>query len=204
MVTFVGMEPLSLHIESLIFATEQPISLKEIQECLESCFETNIATSDLEEAIKKLEEKYQSEDFSFELNHINGGYVFLTKGAFHQVVGEHLKLNTRKMLSKAALETLAIVAYKQPVTKTDIESIRGVGCDYTIQKLLDKELIAITGRSDGPGRPLLYGTSEKFMDYFGLKNINDLPKLKDFQKPDSEIGDSSDIVEEAIRNSSQN
>ncbi|NND09363.1 MAG: SMC-Scp complex subunit ScpB [Saprospiraceae bacterium] len=198
------MDKLILHIESLIFTTEQPISKEEIIACLEACFETDINEIEVEEALLTLQEKYGSEDFSFELNEINGGFVFLTKGAYHNVIGQYLKINTRKMLSKAALETLAIIAYKQPVTKSEVESIRGVGCDYTIQKLLDKELVAITGRSEGPGRPLLYCTSERFMDYFGLNDLNDLPKLKDFQQPDSEIGSSTEIVEEAIRNTSQN
>ncbi len=198
------MDLLTLHIESLIFAAEQPVKVSEIKECLEGVLETEIQESDITQALEHLRAKYESEQFAFGLNQINEGYTFLTKGAFHNVVGHYLKLHTRKMLSKAALETLAIVAYRQPATKVDIESIRGVNCDYTIQKLLDKELVVILGRSDGPGRPLLYGTSERFMDYFGLKSIEDLPKLKDFQQPESEIGDSSSIVEEAIKSTSQN
>ncbi len=198
------MDKLALHIESLIFASEQPVKLEEIISCLEACFETTVHEPDVLKALVAIEEKFKSDEFSFALNQINEGYVFLTKGAYHNIIGQYLKLNTRKMLSKAALETLAIIAYKQPVTKSELESIRGVNCDYTIQKLLDKELVSIAGRSDGPGRPLLYGTSERFMDYFGLKSIADLPKLKDFQQPESEVGDSSAIVEEAIRTSSQN
>lgn len=198
------MDKLHLHIESLIFAAEQPVRLKEISDCLEACFETPISDDDILKAIVVIEEKFKSDDYSFSLQQINGGYCFLTKGAYHNLVGTYLKQHTRKMLSKAALETLAIVAYKQPVTKVEVESIRGVSCDYTLQKLLDKELVSIIGRSDGPGRPLLYGTSEKFMDYFGLRDMNDLPKLKDFQQPENEIGDASSIVEEAIRSNSQN
>lgn len=198
------MEQLHLHIESLIFAAEQPVKLIEIIECLEATFEVAIAEEEILEAIGKIQERYESDEYSFGLNLINGGYCFLTKGAFHNVIGQYLKQHTRKMLSKSALETLAIIAYKQPVSKAEIESIRGVNCDYTIQKLLDKELVSIQGRSDGPGRPLLYGTSERFMDYFGLKDMADLPKLKDFQQPENEIGDASTIVEEAIRTNSQN
>ena len=92
-------------------------------------------------------------------------------------------------MSQAALETLSIVAYKQPISKTEIEQIRGVSCDYAIQKLLEKELVAILGRSESPGRPLLYGTSERFMDYFGIKSLKDLPKLKDFKEVENEIGE---------------
>ena len=94
-----------------------------------------------------------------------------------------------KRLSQAALETLSIVAYKQPVSKTELEQIRGVSCDYAIQKLLEKELVEIQGRSDAPGRPLVYGTSEKFMDYFGIKSLKDLPKPKDFKDVENVIGE---------------
>ncbi len=198
------MDPLALHIESIIFAAEHPVQLSEIEECLDACFEVPVAAEDVQKAIADIKEKFQADQHSFELSMIAGGYTFMTKGAYHNVVGQYLKLHTRKMLSKAALETLAIIAYKQPVTKVEVESIRGVNCDYTIQKLLDKELISIKGRSEGPGRPLLYQTSERFMDYFGLKDISELPKLKDFDKPENEIGDANSIVEEAIRSSSQN
>lgn len=195
---------MDLHIESLIFAAEQPIKVKEIKQCLEVLSDTTIKTQSISEALEKLRQKYEQSDFSFELVEINEGFTFLTKGAFHATVGQFLKQVTRKMLSKAALETLAIIAYKQPVTKVEVESIRGVNCDYTMQKLLDKELVEIKGRAEGPGRPLLYATSPKFMDYFGLKTLADLPKLKDFKKPEGEIGSSATIVEEAIANSSEN
>lgn len=198
------MEQLHLHIESLIFAAEHPVKLEEIKECLEVSFETTFDEEDVLSSIDLIRLKYVTPDYSFALQQINGGYCFLTKGAYHNVIGQFLKLHTRKMLSKSALETLAIIAYKQPVSKSEVESIRGVNCDYTIQKLLDKELVSIEGRSDGPGRPLLYGTSDRFMDYFGLKSIADLPKLKDFQQPDSEVGDATAIVEEALRSRNQN
>ena len=119
----------------------------------------------------------------------------MTKGAYHGVIGTWLKQTTKKRLSQAAIETLSIIAYKQPVSKTEIEQIRGVSSDYSLQKLLEKELVSITGRSDGPGRPLLYGTSIKFMDYFGLKDLSDLPRPKDFKDPDQEIGERAPIEE---------
>jgi len=106
-----------------------------------------------------------------------------------------LRQTTKKRLSQAALETLSIIAYKQPVSKNELEQIRGVSCDYSIQKLLEKELIEIAGRSEAPGRPLLYRSSQKFMDYFGLKSLRDLPKTKDFKEPESEIGEPTAIEE---------
>ena len=102
-------------------------------------------------------------------------------------------LHRQQLLSSVTIETLSIIAYKQPVIKSDIEKIRGVNCDYTIQKLLDKELIKIEGKSDKVGRPLIYITSEKFMDYFGINNLGQLPTIKDFQKEENSIGDEEDF-----------
>ena len=115
----------------------------------------------------------------------------MTKPIYHNSVGTYLRQTIRRRLSQAALETLSIVAYKQPVSKTELEQIRGVSCDYAIQKLLEKELVEIQGRSDAPGRPLVYGTSEKFMDYFGIKSLKDLPKPKDFKDVENAIGENS-------------
>ena len=182
------MEFLIQHIEALIFTTEHPIMLAEIKSVLNVAFETDFADEDILRGIEELKNRYAEPTFSFEIVEISNGYQFLTKGAFHGTVGTFLKQTTKKRLSQAALETLSIVAYKQPISKTEIEQIRGVSCDYAIQKLLEKELVDILGRSDAPGRPLLYGTSPKFMDYFGIKSLNDLPKPKDFKEIDNKIG----------------
>lgn len=191
------MEKLAQHIESLIFSADTPISLKEIIDCLTEAFGLQLHESDILESIESLMERYQADDFSIEPLEIAGGYQFLTKGAYHNTVGVYLKQTMKKRLSRSALETLSIIAYKQPVSKSELERIRGVNCDYAIQKLLEKELVAILGRSDGPGRPLLYGTSDKFMDYFGLKSLDDLPKPKEFREPSNQIGEQAPI-EEAI------
>ena len=119
----------------------------------------------------------------------------MTKSDFHETLTEHLKLSAKKKLTSTALETLSIIAYKQPVTKSEMESIRGVNCDYTVQKLLEKELIEISGRKEGPGKPLLYSTSAKFMNYFGLKSIDDLPKMREFEVPENTIGEIKEIDE---------
>jgi len=190
------LDHLISHIESLIFTTDQPVSLKEIKSCLEEVLNTEFEDEDLLGAIEQLKARYQEPAYAFEVNEIGGGYQFLTKPAFHETVGIFLKQTTRKRLSRAALETLSIIAYKQPVTKSEMEKIRGVSCDYSVQKLLEKELVAILGRDEGPGRPLLYGTSDKFMDYFGLKSLNDLPKPKDFKEADFQIGEKAPIEEE--------
>ena len=113
----------------------------------------------------------------------------MTKGAYHPIVKTFLNQMNQKRLSRTALETLAIIAYKQPVSKPEIERIRGVNCDHTIQKLLEKELISIEGRGEGPGKPILYVTSEKFMNYFGLKSIDQLPTIKEFEGGFNEVGE---------------
>ncbi|MEY4927240.1 MAG: SMC-Scp complex subunit ScpB [Bacteroidota bacterium] len=179
---------LSKHIEALIFAADTPIKREEIRSVLETHLETTISAADLEAAYAELLSKYSSDDFVFEIVEIADGFKFLSKGAYHGTIGTYLKQNAKKKLSQAALETLSIIAYKQPVSKSEVEQIRGVNCDYAVQKLLEKELIAIAGRSESAGRPLLYATSSKFMDYFGIKNIKELPKPKDIKEASSEIG----------------
>jgi segregation and condensation protein B len=193
------LEPLLPHIEALIFATDTPVSRDEIHACLEQALETPVEKEAIEEALQQLAAWYQNSDRAFELVEIADGFHFMTKGAYHHTVATYLKQTTRKRLSQAALETISIIAYKQPISKTDLERIRGVNCDYSMQKLLEKELVTIVGRSEGPGRPLLYGTSEKFMDYFGLKSLKDLPQPKDFKDADgdNEIGEQAPLEEPA-------
>lgn len=186
-------KPLAQHIESLIFSAEQPLSFDDIHQCLEQSLELTLSKNEIRKTIDGLVARYQAPDYGIEIVEINDGYQFLTKGAFHHTVATLLKQYNKKRLSVAAMETLAIIAYKQPVSKTELEKIRGVNCDYSVHKLLEKELISITGRSDAPGKPILYSTSDKFMDYFGLKSITDLPKLKDFLSPENEIGLQQDI-----------
>lgn len=158
-------------------------------------FEAEVPDDDVKKAIEDIEKKYADDDFAFQIYKIGGGYQFLTKPAYQASIGILLKQKSKRRLSTSALETLSIIAYKQPVSKTDVEKIRGVNCDYTVQKLLEKELVEIKGKSDGPGRPLLYGTSEKFMDYFGINNLDDLPTPKDFAQEENEIGDIREISE---------
>ena len=187
--------PLARYIEALIFIAKDPIDVDGIKKSIDNAYEVSIEREDIENAIAYLQGQYADEQYSFEIVEIAEGYQFLTKGAYHAVVDAYLKQNNPKRLSRAALETLSIIAYKQPVVKSDVEHIRGVNCDYTIQKLLEKELIEIKGREDSPGKPLIYTTSEKFMNYFGLKSIKDLPQLKEFQEKEEEIGTLMDIEE---------
>jgi segregation and condensation protein B len=125
-------------------------------------------------------EKYDSEFYAFEIVESGGGWQFLTKKEYHKTVAQLNGDKFLKKLSVAAIETLSIIAYKQPVTKSEIELIRGVNCDYAVQKLLEKDLVVISGRKeDAVGKPLIYATSRSFMDYFGINSPQDLPKIRE-------------------------
>ena len=188
---------LQLSVEAIVFAAEKSVSPLEIKVALEALWDTTIDFLPLDTAIENLLLKYRADEYPFEVVEISGGLRFLSKGAYHGAIGSFLKQSAKKKLTTSALETLAVIAYKQPITKTEVEQIRGVNCDYTVQKLLEKELLSIIGRSDAPGRPLLYGTSNKFMDYFGIHSLEDLPRPKDFTVSDNEIGAVTDITSDA-------
>ena len=171
------------HVEALIFASEKPVTTLDLLELVNNAiaFMEERATLDqVESAIEAVREKYSSEFYPFEVRESGGGWQFLTKGTYHKTVAVLNGDKFLKRLSSAALETLAIIAYKQPITKGEIESIRGVNSDYAVQKLLEKELVVITGRKeDAPGHPLIYATSKTFMDYFGINSSDDLPTIKE-------------------------
>jgi segregation and condensation protein B len=171
------------HIEALIFASDKPLTSAEITDLINGAFgfmEDKIALEQIDAALEGIVEKYNSEFYPFEVRQSGGGWQFLTKKDFHKTVAQLNGEKFLKRLSAAALETLAIIAYKQPITKGEIEAIRGVSSDYSVQKLLEKELIVISGRNEKlPGHPLVYSTSKNFMDYFGLNSPEDLPKIKE-------------------------
>jgi segregation and condensation protein B len=171
------------HIEALIFASEKPLGALELTDLINQAFgfmEDKITLEQIEAGIEGVVEKYQSEFYPFELRFSGGGWQFLTKKEYHKTVAQLNGDKFLKRLSPAAMETLAIIAYKQPITKSEIEAIRGVSADYSIQKLLEKELIIISGRNEEmPGKPLVYTTSRGFMDYFGLNGPEDLPRIRE-------------------------
>lgn len=174
------IEQLMPHVEALIFASERPLTQIELTELTGSALEVVVESARIATCIDAIKEKYDASYYPFQLREIGGGYQLLTKKEFHKTV---LQLNGEKhikKLSSAAMETLSIIAYKQPVTKSEIEYIRGVSADYSIQKLLEKELIVISGRNeDMVGKPLIYNTSKNFMDYLGVNSPAQLPQLKD-------------------------
>lgn len=171
------------HIEALIFASDKPLTTLEIAELVNNISEEaeeKISLDKVEAALQGIQEKYSAEFYPFEVKQSGGGWQFLTRPAYHKTVAHLNGDRFLKKLSAASMETLAIIAYKQPVTKGEIEAIRGVSCDYAVQKLLEKELIIISGRNEkAPGQPLLYSTSGNFMDYFGINSAEELPKIKE-------------------------
>jgi len=171
------------HIEALIFASDKALPTLEITELVNAALgfiDDRASLEQVEAAIDGIQEKYHSEFYAFELKQSGGGWQFLTKPMFHKTVALLNGDKFLKRLSAAALETLAIIAYKQPITKSEIESIRGVNCDYAVQKLLEKDLVIISGRNENAvGKPLIYATSRSFMDYFGINTADELPKINE-------------------------
>lgn len=183
---------LEQHIEALIFASEQSISSSEIQTILQNTFNSDLAVEEIDKHIDRIESKYSQEDLAIGLFRLNNGFQFLSKATYYPVINQLQIHRSKKKLSQAALETLAIIAYREPITKLEVEQIRGVNCDYSIRMLLEKELIIILGKSDALGKPILYGTSPLFLDHFGIHSKADLPKLKEIVSEENFIGNSEE------------
>ncbi|HAO05246.1 MAG TPA: SMC-Scp complex subunit ScpB [Ferruginibacter sp.] len=189
------------HIEALIFASDKPLTANEITELVNTAHAFIEDRTDLDQvntAIEGIKEKYDSEFYAFELKQSGGGWQFLTKPQYHKTVALLNGDKFLKKLSVSSLETLAIIAYKQPLTKSEIESIRGVNCDYAVQKLLEKDLVIIAGRNeDAVGKPLIYATSKSFMDYFGINSSEELPKISEVMMEEFE---KATVVKDIIAN----
>ncbi len=175
------MENLHQHIEALVFSSESAVTTADIIQAMHKAFPQDLLDEQVvTQILKDLEEKFKSDIFAFELRVIGGGYQFFTKVAYHHTVSSFIGLKEKRRLSTAALETLSIIAYRGPITKTECEKIRGVNCDYSVEKLLEKELIEVAGRMENmPGKPVIYKVTQTFLDYFGINSTKELPKLKD-------------------------
>ncbi len=174
--------------EALLFASDAPVSLRRLAD-LSGCGASRLA----EEAIARLNEKYEGMGCAFRIEKLAGGYQMLTTAAFHEVVARLEKQRAQNRLGDAALETLAIIAYRQPIIRADIEAIRGVACGEVLTRLREAGLIRIAGRAEVVGRPLLYATTRKFLDIFGLGGLEDLPASDGLSLPPrsaSSLGDS--------------
>src|SRR3984957_18696850 len=165
-------------LEALLLSTHHPRTAGRLAELMDLP-----ATKPVRQAIKDLNAQYEESHRSFRIEQVAGGYQILTLPHF----GEYLKKLHQKeidaKLTKAALETLAIIAYKQPILRADVEAIRGVACGETIRSLMEKHLVKIAGRAEEPGRPILYGTTKRFLELFGLNTLKDLPQPEGTEKP---------------------
>ena len=165
----------------MIFASDEEITLKEINEILTS-FHLEINPEEIEGIIKLLNEEYEKNDNAFRIINVAGGYLYSTGKEFAQYVGKLYTEIQKKRLSQSAIETLAIISYRQPVTRSEIEFIRGVNVDYIVNSLLERDLIKIIGRENTTGRPILYGTTQKFLKVLGISSLEDLPRLKEINE----------------------
>jgi segregation and condensation protein B len=165
-------------LEALLFSTHHPLTAGRLAELLEL-----ESTKPIRRAIKELNEHYVSTDRSFRVEQVAGGYQLLTVPEFGDILKKLHQREVDAKLTKAALETMAIIAYKQPILRADIEAIRGVACGETIRSLMEKRLVKIAGRAEIPGRPILYGTTKRFLELFGLNSLKDLPQGDSLTNP---------------------
>ena len=165
-------------VEALLFAVQEPISVRKICEVVE-----DVEAKEIREVIQQLREEYDTHDRVFQIEEIANGFQLLSRPEYHEWISKIRKKSGESKLSQQALETLSIIAYKQPIIRVEIEAIRGVQSGQMIRTLIEKGLVKITGRDEVLGRPLLYGTTTKFLDHFGLKSIKDLPKVEDLEMP---------------------
>ena len=175
-------------IEALLFANAMPINQAQLNQVFDS------SVPSLKESVERLNDFYLSNERPYSINSIAGGYQLVTNPDYDIWIRRLLGKSNKLTLSSAALDTLAIIAYKQPIGRYDIEAIRGVDSSGVIKTLLTRNLIMIKGRADGPGRPLLYSTTKRFLDHFGLNRLSDMPKLKEV----SELIDSDPSLGEQI------
>lgn len=179
-------------IEALIFASDTPLPVGKIREVLDDGTPKKI-----KEAIAGINKKYEETDSPLQIVEVAGGFQIVTRPEYTTWIARLYRARSASRLTKKALETLAIIAYKQPITKPEIEHIRGVNVDGVVKTLIERNLITVTGREKAPGNPLLYGTTKSFLEYFGLNDLNDLPRLKEIDellKSDDKFLESLDQV----------
>ena len=165
-------------IEAILFASDESLSATKLAAIAE------ITTKQVNDSVKALNERYKAGNHAFRIVQIAGGYQMLTLSPYNHWLQKLLRARSESKLSAAALETLAIIAYKQPIIRADIEAIRGVAAGEMIRSLMYKGLVKIVGRADVLGRPMLYGTTKKFLEVFGLNSLKDLPKVEELKKPE--------------------
>jgi segregation and condensation protein B len=180
-------------IEAIVFASTEPLPIERIVECIQK---EEIGSKTVKETIEQLNKHYQEVHHTLRIVKLAGGYQFATHPQYDKWVSRLFKAKAEKKLSQSSLEVLAIVAYRQPITRAEIEKIRGVNADWTLRSLMEKNLITVVGREDAPGKPLLFGTTKAFLEHFGLFEISELPKLKEIEdilKEDKEFAETLEL-----------
>ncbi len=165
-------------IEAVLFAADEPITLRKLGSLTGAK-----GTAEMRKLVRRLRELYESEGSAFQIEEVAGGLQLLTRPAYHSWLARLCRSANDLRLSNAARETLAIIAYRQPIMRADIEAVRGVQSSEVLQQLMEKGLIRITGRHESLGRPMLYGTTKKFLQSYGLKNLNELPQAEQLRPP---------------------
>lgn len=178
-----GEEWVKTYIEGILFISESPVKTGTISESLD------VPEGKIKQVLKMLEQEYIDQNRGFVLKKISGGYRLYSNPALNEILQHFVKTNIRTHLSQAALETLAIIAYRQPITRTQIAEIRGVRTDSVVLTLLDKGLLKEAGKLKEPGNPILYRTSDRFLELLGLNNLKDLPPLKEFKEDEQTTED---------------
>lgn len=172
-----GISPdLALQVEAILITTDRPLASKKLAKILGDAM-----AHDVDQAIERLNAIYAETGRSFRVEHIAGGWQIHTLPAFRKILASHHRARAETRLTPAAIETLAIIAYRQPILRADIESIRGVASGEVVRGLMDRKLVKIVGRAEELGRPMLYGTTRQFLELFGLANLKDLPKIEELQ-----------------------
>lgn len=173
-------------LEVLFFATNEPLTVKQVIDIFDILEEGEqpiaINADAIVAHVEELNREYEQSGRPFRIVKVAGGYQFATRPEFAVWLGKMVKERSKRKMSVSALETLAVIAYKQPVTKPEIESIRGVNVDYVLHTLLERSLVAIIGRASTPGRPLLYGTTREFLKHFGVNDLSELPKPREIEE----------------------
>ncbi|MEQ9309523.1 MAG: SMC-Scp complex subunit ScpB [Balneolaceae bacterium] len=180
---FIDGSRLSSVIEALIFASDEPISGDKIKKIIiDNEEQIEIDENTVADFVEKLNQRYDENGLSFRIEKLAGGYTFVTQSKFHYWLSVFQHENAFRKLSQSAIESLSIVAYRQPITKPEVDQIRGVDSGYIIRQLMEKALIEVGGRADGPGKPLLYKTTKHFLRHFGLNSVQDLPKPREIEE----------------------
>lgn len=169
-------------IEVLLFASEKPMAIEQFKEIL-----TDLDSRDIRALALELKSEYENLGRTFKIYEVAGGFQMATEPAYAEILKKFYKAKFKDKLTRPSLETLAIIAYRQPITRADIEDIRGVNVDGVVKTLLERQLIRIVGRKDAPGRPIIYGTTKEFLDRFGLNSLSELPKLSEFTSGDIDL-----------------